>query len=145
MTGTMASDVSAARPASRTIADKVAMANEQVEGLAPERLAAELDAGAVLLVDLREPDERLQYGTIPGSVHAPRGLLEFYADPTSSLHRPGFDPTRRVVLFCTAGARSALGAVALQELGYDRVAHLEGGIRAWKASGRPTEESWLRL
>ena len=144
MTGTT-STLPVARPASITIAEKVARAAERVEGLTPEALANELAAGDVLLVDLREPDERLQHGTIPGAVHAPRGLLEFYADRSSQLHRPEFGPARRVVLFCATGGRSALGAVALQELGYERVAHLAGGIRAWKQSGRPIEESWLRV
>ena len=145
MTSRTASSTPVAAMAAITIADKVARANEQVESLTPDALAAELATGGVVLVDLREPDERLQHGTIPGAIHAPRGLLEFYADPSCPLHRRELDPARRVVLFCTAGSRSALGAVALQELGYRSVAHLAGGMRAWKDSGRPIEESWLRV
>ncbi len=143
MTGTTTSSGKTA--ASRTVADIVARAKARVENLTPDELATELTTGDVLLVDVREPDERLQHGTIPGAIHAPRGLLEFYADPSYPLYRSEFDPARRVVLFCTAGSRSALGALALRELGYGRAAHLDGGIRAWKESGRPIEESWLRV
>jgi len=96
------------------------------------------DGGAVL-VDLREPDERVQHGVIPGAVHAPRGMLEFYADPASSYHRPEFDPNRRTILHCASGGRSVLAADTLKQLGYGNVAHLEGGITAWKESGHAGE------
>ena len=60
-------------------------------------------------------------------------MLEFYADPSSPYHRAEFDPARRTILFCASGGRSALAADALQTLGYTRVAHLEGGFKAWQA------------
>jgi rhodanese-related sulfurtransferase len=63
-------------------------------------------------------------------------MLEFYADPTNEDHRPEFDPTRRTILCRAGGARSALAAVTLQQLGYTRVAHLDGGFTAWTANGR---------
>ena len=113
----------------------VAEAKQRIENLSPDQLAAELDAGA-LVVDLREPDERAQNGAIQGAVHAPRGMLEFYADPASPYHRPEFDPARRTVLYCASGGRSALAATALKQLGYSDVAHLDGGIKGWTASGR---------
>lgn len=116
-------------------------ANERVELLAPERLAAELDAGGVLLVDVREPSERRD-GTIPGSIHVARGFLEWWADPQSPYFRPDGpfgDLDRRVVTFCTGGGNGAFTAVALQELGYRDVATLEGGFWAWSAAGLPVE------
>jgi rhodanese-related sulfurtransferase len=114
----------------------VAEAKQRIENLTPDQVAAELEAGQVVLVDLREPAERAQTGAIPGAVHAPRGMLEFYADPTSPYHRPEFDPAQRTILYCAGGGRSALTAATLQQLGYSRVAHLDGGITAWTASGR---------
>ena len=66
-------------------------------------------------------------------------MLEFYADPTSSYHRPEFAPDRRVILHCAAGGRSVLAADTLQQMGYTNVAHLDGGFRAWKESGQPVE------
>ena len=118
----------------------VAEAKGRVQNLSPEQVAAELDGGDVTLVDIREDDERLQSGAIPGAVRAPRGMLEFWADPTSAYHREEFSPDRRTILYCASGGRSALAADTLQRMGYANVAHLDGGIKAWKEGGRPVEE-----
>jgi rhodanese-related sulfurtransferase len=124
----------------KTAAELVAEAKKQVENLSVEQVADELTRGGAVLVDLREPGERAEHGSIPGAVHAPRGMLEFWADPTSSYHRPEFDPSRRIILHCAAGWRSALAAATLRQLGYNNVAHLDGGFTAWKSSGQPTEK-----
>ena len=124
----------------KTAAQLVADARAQIENLGPDAVAAELARGDALLVDLRESEERAQQGTIAGAVHAPRGMLEFYADPTSPYHRAEFDPERRVILHCASGGRSALAAVTLQQMGYTNVAHLEGGLRAWKEQGLPVAQ-----
>ena len=123
-----------------TAADMVAEAKKRVENLTVDQAAQELEQGDVLLVDVREPAERAQSGSIPGAVEAPRGMLEFYADPTSPYHRDEFQPGRRIIFHCASGGRSALAAATLQDLGYERVAHLDGGLKAWKAAGRPVEE-----
>ncbi len=123
--------------ASKTAAQMVQEAKQRVENLTVEQVAAELEQENALLVDLREPNE-LEQGVIPGAVSAPRGMLEFYADPTSPYHRNEFDPGRRVILHCAAGSRSALAADTLQQMGYTNVAHLDGGLKAWTAAGRPT-------
>jgi rhodanese-related sulfurtransferase len=114
----------------------VIAAKAVVENLTPAQVADELATGAVLLVDVREPDETAK-GMIPGAVGAPRGMLEFHADPGSPYHIEAFDPERRVIVYCAAGSRSALAARSLQELGYEDVAHLDGGFKAWLESGRP--------
>ena len=124
----------------KTAAQLVAEAKQQVETLSVEQAADELASGDAVLVDLREPGERAEHGAIPGAVHAPRGMLEFWADPTSSYHRPEFDPSRLVILHCASGGRSALAAGTLRQLGYENVAHLDGGFTAWKSSGQPTEK-----
>jgi len=121
---------------SKTVSQLVAEAKATIENLTPEQVADEVGAGAPL-VDLREPAELDANGMIPEAVHAPRGMLEFYADPTSSYHRPAFSPEKRVILHCASGGRSALAAKSLQEMGYANVAHLDGGINAWKAAGLP--------
>ncbi len=121
----------------KTAKDMIAAARARIENLSAEQVAASL-AGA-LVVDLREAEELAKEGTLPGAVHVPRGLLEFAADPTSPAHRPGFDPAGRVILYCASGGRSALAAATLKDLGYDRVAHLDGGFKAWKDQGRPIE------
>ena len=122
-----------------TVADLVATAKASIENLDCESLRRELASGAALLVDLREPAERDRDGVIGGSVHAVRGMLEFYADASSPYHRPEFDPARRVILYCASGGRSALAAKTLQDFGYTDVAHLEGGFNAWRAQGLAIE------
>ena len=120
----------------KTAAQLVADANARIETLSLEQLEEEVRAGGVVLLDVREADEH-RHGAIPGALLAPRGMLEFYADPGNPFHRHGLHPSQRVVLYCGSGGRSALAAVALQELGYTRVAHLAGGFKAWAASSRP--------
>jgi rhodanese-related sulfurtransferase len=119
----------------KTTANLVAEAKSRIENLDPAQVIAELETRDVVLVDIREPGELEQTGTIPGAVHAPRGMLEFYADPTTAYHRPEFDPSKRTILYCASGGRSALATDALQTLGYTNVAHLDGGLKAWKESG----------
>jgi rhodanese-related sulfurtransferase len=121
-----------------TAADMVTAAKTTIDNLDVEHTAAEIADGA-LLVDLREHPERVDDGTIPGSLHVPRGMLEFAADPTHPLHVADLQPDRRTILYCAAGSRSALGVVTLHKLGYRDVAHLDGGIQAWTAAGRSTQ------
>jgi rhodanese-related sulfurtransferase len=116
----------------------VAQAKAGIENLTPDDLADELARHDVLLVDLREPAET-GAGVIPGAVCAPRGMLEFHADPTTPYHLEGFEPDRRVVVYCAAGSRSALAVKTLQQLGYRDVAHLDGGFRAWVEQVRPVD------
>ena len=123
----------------KTAADMVAEAKAGIENLSVEQAAGELEGGEALIVDIREPDERQASGSIPGAVAAPRGMLEFWADPSSSYHRDEFDPGKRIILHCASGGRSALAAAMLKELGYTNVAHMDGGIKAWAESGRPLE------
>jgi rhodanese-related sulfurtransferase len=114
----------------------VAALKARIENLTPAQVAAELEDPFVLLVDVREPSET-EYGSIPGAVRVPRGMLEFHADHGSPYHVEGFEPGRRVILYCSAGSRSALAVRSLQEIGYRDVAHLDGGLNAWIAEGRP--------
>jgi rhodanese-related sulfurtransferase len=120
-----------------TVADLVRAARERIDNLSPAEVAAELDSPDTVLVDVREPDERHTDGAIPGALAAPRGMLEFHADPATPYHLAALTPDRRVILHCKSGARSALAGAALVDLGYTRVAHLDGGILAWRDAGRP--------
>jgi rhodanese-related sulfurtransferase len=125
--------------AGKTAAELVAEAKQRVTNLTVNDVVAERESGDPLIVDVREPAERDENGSIPGAISAPRGMLEFFADPTSPYHRPEFDPNRRVILHCAAGGRSALAAATLQQMGYTDVAHLDGGFTAWKQAGQPVE------
>ncbi len=123
----------------KTAAELVAAAKGRVENLSVEQVAAEVEGGNAVVVDLREPEELANSGKIPGSINVPRGMLEFRADPSSPYHQDPLDPSRRVIVHCASGGRSALAAATLQDMGYDNVAHLDGGFTAWKDAGRPTE------
>ena len=114
---------------------QVRLARAVVENLRPADLAAELESGRLVLVDVREPDE-LDGGVIDGAISVPRGVVEFAADPNAPAHRAVLDPARRVVVYSDTGSRSALVASTLYALGFRDVAHLEGGLVAWVADGR---------
>ena len=113
----------------------VAEARTRIRELSVEAVRA-LDPAEVVLVDIRDVRERAK-GKIPGSVHAPRGMLEFWWDPASPYHRDVFaQPGKTYVLHCAMGWRSALAADTLRGMGFD-VAHMDGGFDAWTAAGGP--------
>ena len=117
----------------------VAEAESQIETMSIEGAKAAVADGA-LLVDLRDVRELRREGKIPGAVHAPRGMLEFWIDPDSPYHREVLSSASRLILYCNLGWRSALAAKSLQEMGITTVAHLDGGFDGWKAAGEPVEE-----
>lgn len=119
--------------------DFVKEAKQKVQNLSPQQVEDELSAGSTL-IDIRDGEEREQNGVISGSVHATRGMLEFYADPSLPYHKPEFDKDKRLILHCASGGRSALAAATLQQMGYNNVAHLDGGLKAWKEAGLPAGE-----
>ena len=91
----------------------------------------------VVFVDLRDPRELDREGRVPGAMHCPRGMLEFWIDPESPYHKPVFAQDKTFVFFCAAGWRSALSAATAQDMGLQPVAHVEGGFTAWKNQGGP--------
>jgi rhodanese-related sulfurtransferase len=121
----------------KTASQLVAEARARIRNLTVEQVASQIETGNVVLVDVREHGELAEQGAIAGAVHAPRGMLEFYADPTSPYYRSELDPSARTIVYCASGGRSALAADLLGRLGYADVAHLDGGLKAWKATGRP--------
>jgi rhodanese-related sulfurtransferase len=95
----------------------------------------------VVLVDLRDPRELEREGRIPGAVHCPRGMLEFWIDPDSPYHKPVFAEDKRFVFFCAGGWRSALAAATAQDMGLKPVAHIGGGFSAWREAGGPIDKA----
>lgn len=122
----------------KTSAQLVQEARASIDNLTPDQVEAEMASDNVTMVDVRDAPE-LANGTIPGAVHASRGMLEFYADPSSPYYKPELKPDSRVILHCASGGRSALAAHTLRELGYKNVAHLDGGFKAWQAAGKPVK------
>ncbi len=123
-----------------TAAGLVADAKSRIQNLTPTDVHAELSREGVVLIDIREANELVESGMIPGAVHAPRGMLEFYADPTSPYYRAEFDPNGRIILTCASGGRSALAVDRLRQMGFVNVAHLDGGLKAWKEHGLPVNQ-----
>jgi rhodanese-related sulfurtransferase len=99
-----------------------------IEELSPHEVADLLNARKILLVDVREPDEYAAQ-RIYGALLFPLSTLDALALPP--------DGPRRVVFQCGSGKRSALAAQARLAAGAERVAHLAGGIGAWKSAGLP--------
>ncbi len=124
----------------KSATDLVKDAKQQIENLTPDQVHEEISNGKAILIDIRESEELNQNGKIGGSVHAPRGMLEFYADSSLPYHRPEFDKNKRLILHCASGGRSALATATLKQMGYNNVAHLDGGLKAWKEAGKPVEE-----
>src|SRR4051794_12320550 len=93
----------------------------------------------VVIVDIRDPREIERDGRIPGAFACTRGMLEFWIDPESPYAKPIFAEPKRFVFFCAGGWRSALAAKTAQDMGLEKVAHIEGGFGAWKKAGGPTE------
>lgn len=93
----------------------------------------------VVFVDLRDVRELAREGKVPGAVHAPRGMLEFWVDPDSPYHRDVFAQDKRFVFFCAAGWRSALATKTVQDMGLANVAHIAGGFGAWRDAGGSIE------
>lgn len=91
------------------------------------------------LVDIRDIRELERDGQVPGALHAPRDMLEFWVDPDSPYFRNDFGTGQKFVLFCAGGLRSALAAKRLQDMGFGPVAHVVGGYGAWKEAGGTTE------
>lgn len=121
----------------KTATDLVKEAKQQIENLTPEQVKEELENGNAILIDIRESEELKQNGKIENSVHAPRGMLEFYADTSLPYHKKEFEKDNRIILYCASGGRSALATTTLKQMGYKNIAHLEGGFKAWKEAGIP--------
>lgn len=93
----------------------------------------------VVVVDIRDIRELEREGRIPGSFHAPRGMLEFWVDPASPYHKPIFAEDKTFVIHCASGWRSMLATQTLQRMGLKPVLNLLGGFGAWKEAGGPVE------
>ncbi len=124
----------------QSVSQLVAAAEARIERLTPEQARALLDDPDVRFVDIRDVRELKREGTVPGALHAPRGMLEFWVDPDSPYHKPDFASGQRFVLFCALGHRSALATAQLMDMGFGPVCDIEGGFNAWRDATGPTEQ-----
>jgi len=114
-------------------------ANSEVETLPTAEAIKLAGRDDVVLVDIRDIRELHRDGKVPGAMHCPRGMLEFWIDPQSPYHKPAFAQDKKFVFFCAGGLRSALAAQTAQRMGLKPVAHIEGGFGSWKKAGGPVE------
>ena len=123
----------------KSLADLVRDALGEVREIAPEEVAELLGRPDFAILDVREADE-FAAGHLPGARHYPRGFLEVRAD----LEHPKRDPwladrSRKLVLYCGGGHRSALAAQSLKRMGFGEVRSMAGGFGGWTKRGLPTE------
>lgn len=114
-------------------------AEREIETLATEEAIKLAGRDDTVLVDIRDIRELQREGRVPGALHCPRGMLEFWIDPQSPYHKPAFAQDKKFVFFCAGGLRSALAAQTAHRMGLKPVAHIKGGFGAWKQAGGPVE------
>ena len=120
-------------------AQMVADARARITEIETSDLIAMLKDPDVIVVDIRDIRERQRQGYIPGSFHAPRGMIEFWIDPESPYFKEIFaEEGKKFVLHCASGWRSALTTATLQDMGFE-ASHLKEGFSTWQKHGGPVE------
>lgn len=123
----------------RSARQLVTEAEREVVTLSLDEVRAAMDDPDTVIVDIRDVRELWREGKIPGALHCPRGMNEFWIDPSCEYHKPVYASGKRFVLYCAGAWRSALEAKMFQDMGLTKVAHMGGGFTAWKAAGMPVE------
>ena len=126
------------RPLKTSAAELVAAARARIEEIGTGEALALLGDPSVVFVDIRDVRERQRAGFIPGSVHCPRGMVEFWVDPQSPYFKEIFGQDKRFVFHCASGWRSALTVATLNDMGFE-AAHLKDGFSSWQKLGGPVE------
>lgn len=124
----------------RGIRQLVAEADAAIETVTVHE-ARERQAQGAAIVDLRDIRERVRDGFIPGSFHAPRGMIEFWVDPESPYFKDVFGSGQEFIFHCASGWRSALATKAVQDMGLEPVSHIGGGFTAWKKAEAPVSKT----
>lgn len=121
-------------------ADLVADARDRILEIEADELISMIanDPKSIQIVDIRDIREREREGFIPGSFHAPRGMVEFWVDPESQYFKDIFGHDKNFVFHCASGWRSALTVATLQDMGFP-AAHLKDGFKSWKEEDGPIE------
>jgi rhodanese-related sulfurtransferase len=114
-------------------------AEKNIDTMSVDEVAGLLDDETVTIIDIRDIRELQREGKLPGAVHAPRGMLEFWVDPDSPYHRELFSEDKKFVFYCASAWRSALATQTVQQMGMNNVCHMGGGFTAWKEAEQPIE------
>ena len=109
---------------------------EQIKTISPDLALKKSNNNECNLIDIRDIRELQKEGRVDNASHVPRGMLEFWLDPDSVYFKEGkLDLSKEMVLFCAGGLRSALSAKSLQEMGFAKVSHIDGGFAAMRNKG----------
>jgi len=114
-----------------TVKEMIKSAKKNLDEVSVADVKKKLNSSKTNIIDLRDTAELIENGVIPGSHHASRGHLEFFADPKCKYYKDCFNKEKEIILFCNSGARSALAANTLKTMGYKNVSHMKGGFKAW--------------
>ena len=115
-------------------------AEDNIESISVNEAEALIGKSDTVFVDIRDVRELQREGKLPGAIHAPRGMLEFWVDPESPYHREIFADHKKFIFYCASAWRSALATDTVQSMGMVNVCHLAGGFNAWKEAGKEIEE-----
>jgi len=108
----------------------------EIKTISPEEALKLSNNNKCNLIDIRDIRELQNDARIENSRHIPRGMLEFWLDPESVYFKDGkLDMDKEMVLFCAGGLRSALAVKSLQEMGYKKASHIDGGFASMKVNG----------
>ena len=119
----------------KTIQNLVAEAMNEIKTIDADQAFQMVQDKKCNLIDIRESNELENTGKVEGASHIPRGMLEVYLDPNSPMFQNGkIEQNKEFVLFCAGGVRSALAVKSLNEMGYQKISHIDGGFASIASS-----------
>ena len=127
-----------AKTLKKSVAEMVKAAKAGINEITAKQALELYQDENIVIVDIRDIRERQKLGFIPGSYHAPRGMLEFWVDPQSPYFKEIFGQDKRFILHCASGWRSALSAATLNDMGFD-AEHISDGFSGWLEAEGPVE------
>ena len=122
----------------KTVKSMVAEAKLKINEIDAKEAIKLFNDDNVIFIDIRDIRERQKLGFIPGSFHAPRGMLEFWIDPESPYFKDIFNTNKKYIFHCAAGWRSALAVSTLKDMGFE-ASHITDGFSGWVNEKGPIE------
>ncbi len=122
----------------KTVKNMVAEAKLKINEIDAKEAIKLFNDEDVIFIDIRDIRERQKLGFIPGSFHAPRGMLEFWIDPESPYFKDIFNTNKKYIFHCAAGWRSALAVSTLKDMGFE-ASHITDGFAGWVDEKGPVE------
>ena len=122
----------------KTVKNMVAEAKSKINEIDAKDAIKFFNDENVIFIDIRDIRERQKLGFIPGSFHAPRGMLEFWIDPESPYFKDIFNTNKKYIFHCAAGWRSALAVSTLNDMGFE-ASHITDGFAGWVEEKGPVE------